>query len=54
MEKVFNILDYFVMHVLKNIIAQHCFMGIQDYHLHVLNYQKIVKTKLTNINKKFT
>jgi hypothetical protein len=36
LEKVFNLLDYFVMHILKNIIFQHYFMGIQDHHLHVL------------------
>jgi hypothetical protein len=32
--KGFNLLDYFVMHILKNIIFQHYFMGIQDHHLH--------------------
>jgi hypothetical protein len=31
-----NLSDYFVMHILKNIIFQHYFMGIQDHHLHVL------------------
>ncbi len=28
----------------KKYNCPHCSMGIQDYHLHVLNYQKIVKT----------
>jgi hypothetical protein len=33
LEKVLDLLDYFAMHILNNIIFQHYFMGIQDLHV---------------------
>jgi hypothetical protein len=49
---VFNLSDYFKIHILKNITFQHYSLVIQDHHLKC-SYQKITQEKLNSANRKF-
>jgi hypothetical protein len=51
-EKVFNHLDYSIMHILKNIIFLCCFLAIQDHLLHV--HTTKTQVELTSVNRKIS